>query len=98
MISGAGASIKEYYGVNYYVGGVMMALLVFAAFAFGRKRLIDAVGLLGPLIIGVTIYVAICVVSRNGEFQSSDASSARGFGDAAARALLVDERHPLRSV
>ena len=73
MISGAGASIKEYYGVNYYVGGVMMALLVFAAFAFGRKRLIDAVGLLGPLIIGVTIYVAICVVLRNGEFQPSDA-------------------------
>ena len=62
MISGAGASMQEYCGVSYYAGGVFMALLVFCAFAFGLKKLIDVVGLMGPLIIGFTLFVAIRAV------------------------------------
>lgn len=62
MISGAGASIQEYCGVNYYAGGIFMALLVFCAFAFGLKKLIDLVGMMGPLIIGVALFVAICTI------------------------------------
>lgn len=65
MISGAGASIQEYFGVSYYVGGVFMALLVFIAFAFGLDKLIDIVGLMGPLIIGFSIFIAICTITAN---------------------------------
>jgi len=65
MISGAGASIQEYCGVSYYIGGLCMALAVFAAFAFGLSRLIDIVGLMGPLIIGFSIFIAVCTITAN---------------------------------
>ena len=65
MISGAGASLSEYCGVSYYVGGLFMALLVFGAFAFGLEKLIDIVGLMGPLIIGFSIFIAICTITAN---------------------------------
>ena len=65
MISGAGASLQAYCGVQYYVGGILMALLVFAAFAFGLEKLIDIVGLMGPLIIGFSIFIAICTITAN---------------------------------
>lgn len=65
MISGAGASLQEYCGVSYYVGGLFMALLVFVAFAFGLEKLIDIVGLMGPLIIGFSIFIAICTITAN---------------------------------
>ncbi len=65
MISGAGASLQEYCGVSYYVGGLCMALAVFAAFAFGLEKLIDIVGLMGPLIIGFSIFIAVCTITAN---------------------------------
>jgi uncharacterized membrane protein YkvI len=65
MISGAGASLSEYCGVSYYVGGLIMALLVFGAFAFGLDKLIDIVGLMGPLIIGFSVFIAICTITAN---------------------------------
>ena len=42
-----------------------MALLVFVAFAFGLEKLIDIVGLMGPLIIGFSIFIAICTITAN---------------------------------
>ena len=65
MISGAGATIEEYCGVRYYVGGLAMALLVFVAIAFGLEKLIDIVGLMGPVIIGFSIFIAICTITAN---------------------------------
>lgn len=65
MISGAGATLQEYCGVSYYVGGLIMAFLVFGAFAFGLDKLIDIVGLMGPLIIGFSIFIAICTITAN---------------------------------
>lgn len=85
MVSGAGASIQSYFGVPYYIGGLLMALLVFLAFAFGLSRLIDLVGAMGPLIIGFTIFVALCSI-----FSSKGVS--QGFFDDAGVAGLSDMR------
>ena len=65
MISGAGATLQEYCGVSYYVGGAAMALLVFTAFAFGLEKLIDIVGLMGPMIIGFSVFIAVCTITAN---------------------------------
>ena len=43
MISGAGATLNEYYGLNYYVGSLLMAVLIFVAFAFGFNKLLDVI-------------------------------------------------------
>ena len=37
MISGAGATLQEYYKLNYYVGCAMMTILVLISFVFGLR-------------------------------------------------------------
>lgn len=70
MVSGAGASLESCFGVPYWMGGLLMTLLVFLAFAFGLSRLIDLVGAMGPLIIGFTIVIALCsILSSKGVSQ-----------------------------
>lgn len=67
MISGAGATLNEYYGLNYYVGSLLMAVLIFVAFAFGFNKLLDVIGCIGPVIIVFSIVVAVAtIVSGSG--------------------------------
>lgn len=67
MISGAGAMLNEYYGPNYYVGSLLMAVLIFVAFAFGFNKLLDVIGCIGPVIIVFSIVVAVAtIVSGSG--------------------------------
>lgn len=51
MLSGAGATLHEYYGLNHYVGCLLMAVLVLGVFLAGLSRLVDIIGLLGPIIV-----------------------------------------------
>lgn len=77
MISGAGAALQEYCGISYYAGGLVMALLTFCAFAFGLSKLIDIVGLIGPVIIGVSIFISICTMTGDvGQFMEDSAGAA----------------------
>lgn len=72
MLSGAGATINEYYGVSHSAGSLGMALLVFIAFAMGLSKLIDVVGLMGPAIIGFSIFVAIrAIIPEMASFSAS---------------------------
>lgn len=66
MISGAGATLHEYYGLNHSVGSLLMTLLVFIAFAFGFSRLIDIIGCMGPIIIVFSIVVAVGIIIVSG--------------------------------
>ena len=67
MISGAGAMLNEYYGPNYYVGSLLMAVLIFVGFAFGFNKLLDVIGCIGPVIIVFSIVVAVAtIVSGSG--------------------------------
>lgn len=66
MISGTGATLNEYYGWNYYVGSLLMAVLIFAAFAFGFNKLIDVIGCIGPVIIVFSIVVAAATIVSGG--------------------------------
>lgn len=69
MISGAGATIHEYYGLSYYVGSALMAALIFVAFACGFNKLIDIIGCIGPAIIVFSIIVAVGTLIQSGSFQ-----------------------------
>lgn len=66
MISGAGATLNEYYGLNYYVGSFIMAALVFIAYIFGLNGLINIIGLIGPVIIIFTMGIGFVILARNG--------------------------------
>lgn len=66
MISGAGATLNEYYGLNYYVGCLLMALLIYVAYVFGLKGLINIIGCIGPIIIVFTLLVGAVTLASTG--------------------------------
>lgn len=65
MISGSGATFREYYGWDYYVGCAFMAILVLIAFLCGLDKLIDIVGLIGPVIVVFSLIVGFDILFRN---------------------------------
>lgn len=62
LISGAGATLNQYCGINHYVGALLMALLAFAAYVAGFQRFVKVVSLVGPAIIAFTIVVGVITV------------------------------------
>lgn len=65
LISGAGATLQEYYGLNHYVGALVMSLLAFAAYVAGFQRFVKVVSFIGPTIIAFTIVVGVITVVRD---------------------------------
>ncbi|WP_101773395.1 YkvI family membrane protein [Peptostreptococcus faecalis] len=65
MISGAGSTLTEYYGMPNYVGRVGLAILAYFTVSLGLKRLADIIGYIGPVIIVFTILLSIFSILRN---------------------------------
>ena len=66
MISGAGATLNEYYGMNHYVGSLLMAVLIYVAYIFGLKGLVNIIGCIGPVIILFTMIVGLVTLVESG--------------------------------
>ncbi|MBD7912244.1 YkvI family membrane protein [Clostridium cibarium] len=60
MLAGAGATINQYYGIPTYVGTGVIALLSLGTVVLGVEKLIEIIGVIGPIKI---IFVAIVGVS-----------------------------------
>lgn len=62
MIAGAGAALHQQFGWPNWIGGVVMGSLALVTLLFGFKRLVEIIGLIGPLlsifaiVIGITSY------------------------------------------
>ncbi|MDR1378131.1 MAG: hypothetical protein LBJ36_03680 [Synergistaceae bacterium] len=65
MVSGAGATMNEYYGLPVEYGCFIMALAVLISVLFGLRRIIDIIGALGPFTILFTIIIAIGAIAIN---------------------------------
>ncbi len=65
LISGAGATLQEYYGLNHYVGALAMAAMALAAYIIGFQRFVRIVSLIGPAIIAFSLVVGIITVCRD---------------------------------
>ncbi len=59
MISGAGATLSEYYGINPYVGRVAMSVLAASTAALGLNKLTEIIGRIGPLIIAFIVVIGL---------------------------------------
>jgi len=55
LISGAGATISEYYGINRYLGSMIMAVMVLCAYLTGFEKMVRIVSTIGPVIIVFTL-------------------------------------------
>lgn len=70
LISGGGATLYEYYGINHYIGSAIMTGAVLTAYLIGFERLINIVSSLGPLIIVFSLLVGtISLVKGLGHWQ-----------------------------
>lgn len=62
LISGAGATLSEYYGLPTFVGSAIMAAMVLAAYLVGFERLVQIVSSIGPVIIVFSLLVGTITV------------------------------------
>lgn len=60
MLAGAGATINQYYGIPTYIGTGAIALLALGTTLLGVEKLIDIIGVIGPVKI---LFVAIVGVA-----------------------------------
>lgn len=62
LISGAGATLSEYYGINRHIGSAVMAGMVLCAYLIGFERLIRIVSTIGPVIIVFALLVGTTTI------------------------------------
>jgi len=65
MISGSGATLNQYYGLNHYVGALLMIIMAYVAYVAGFQRFVKVVSFVGPLIIVFTIVVGFITIVRD---------------------------------
>lgn len=67
MISGAGATLNQYYGINKMIGGIMLATVTMVSVIKGIDKVLEVLGGLGPIIAIVAMGVSIITISNNYE-------------------------------
>ena len=65
LISGSGATLEEYYGLNHYVGALLMASLALIAYFVGFNRFVKVVSFIGPTIIVFSLVVGMVTLMRD---------------------------------
>lgn len=65
MLSGAGASINQYYGISKNLGSFILAIITLASVLLGINKVISILGNIGPMIALISIGVGIVTVARN---------------------------------
>ena len=91
MLSGAGATFNQYFGLPQFVGSAIMCVIALASALLGMKRIVNLLGTIGPVAIVFLIVIALVAFFTN--FQNlgnADAAVAaadaeggvlRGIGD-----------------
>ncbi|MFA5527220.1 MAG: hypothetical protein WC996_01265 [Peptostreptococcales bacterium] len=65
LISGAGATLHEYYGMNHYLGSGLMTAMVLCTYLIGFEKLIKVVSTIGPVIIVFSLAIGTMTVLRD---------------------------------
>ena len=65
MISGAGSTFAEYYGVNGNIGRIIMIVASLATVLLGLKKLVQIIGYVAPVILVGIIVISILAIFKN---------------------------------
>ncbi|MEN6389471.1 MAG: hypothetical protein ABFD04_03595 [Syntrophomonas sp.] len=65
LISGAGTTLYEYYGINRYVGSALMSALILCSYLVGFEKMVKIVSMISPIIIVFTLLVGTITVIRD---------------------------------
>jgi uncharacterized membrane protein YkvI len=67
MLSGAGATIHQYYGTSIYIGTYGVALIALTTALLGVEKLIDIIGVIGPIEILFMIIIGVAALAALAE-------------------------------
>lgn len=65
MLSGAGATLNQYFGWDNVVGSMLMAVVCGTTVLLGLKKLVNVMGTIGPVLILMTILVGLYALLKN---------------------------------
>lgn len=65
MIGGASSTLEQQYGLPHVVGGIILAALAVVTVAAGLRRLVDTIGIVGPVIVVMCIIIAVLALAAN---------------------------------
>ena len=65
MISGAGATLNQHYGIPVFVGGVLIALLAMVTVVMGLSKIVEIIGKIGPAIVVIAITLGFTSIFKN---------------------------------
>ena len=79
MISGAGAAINQYFGINKSIGVVLLTLVSLFSVMLGMEKVIYILGNIGPIVIIVVISVSTISILNNYDQISNITSTANNI-------------------
>lgn len=65
MLSGSGATLAQYFGVNKQVGTVFMAILTIVTTLFGLNGIVRATSSFAPITVAFLLLISICTIVAN---------------------------------
>ncbi len=67
MIAGAGATLNEHFQLSPMAGGIGMAILVMITVCLGLNRLVEVIGVIGPVIVVLSIALGLSAILKRPE-------------------------------
>lgn len=82
MVGGASSTLNQQYGLPAWVGGSLLTALAVVTVIGGLEKVVDAIGLVGPVIVVLCIGIAVVTLVRDGSAVAAglDALSNNGAG------------------
>lgn len=73
MISGTGATLEQYFGLDPAIGTVAMTIIITIVALLGLTKVVDVISLIGPFIIIFTLSIAVYTLITNpGDLAAAD--------------------------
>ena len=66
LISAAGATVRQYYGIDPILGSAIMAVLLIAAYLAGFEKMVRLVSGISPFVICFAVFVGVYSLIRDG--------------------------------
>lgn len=66
MVGGASSTLSQEYGLPAWVGGVILTILAVITVSGGLNSLVDAIGIVGPVIVVLCIAIGLITCARDG--------------------------------
>lgn len=96
MLSGAGTTLNEYLGWNKIAGACLMALISVVTVFLGLRKLTDIIGVIGPVIGIVTIFIGVtaCLKGAGNLASANEIISSMGWQKAGPNFVISGILYP----